>query len=203
MRSYILVAGISLAAAGLMACSDGSDTGGGGGDGGDGGSGATGTTSTGTNTGGGGGAGGAGGAGGGMGGAGGGMGGAGGGMGGAGGGSAMSAEHLGEVCNAMKGCPTGYSCAVITAGAANGFCTLECLGNLDTKTCENGFPGPGKGICNITLKDEMNNTFQACGIACGDQWMPVLPEACPTGLTCQDLIGMDMKPDGKKDLCAP
>jgi hypothetical protein len=33
--------------------------------------------------------------------------------------------------------------------------------------------------------------------------MPVLPEACPTGLKCQDLIGMNMMPDGKKDLCAP
>src|SRR5687768_12475589 len=141
MRSYLLVAGISLAATGLWACSDGSDTGGGGGGGGDGGSAATGTTSTGMNTGGGGA--------GGVGGAGGGMGGAGGGMGGAGGGSAISAEHLGEICNPMKACPMGYSCAVLTEGAANGYCTLECLGNLDTTTCENGFPGPGKGICNI------------------------------------------------------
>ena len=178
MRSYILFAGILLASTGLMACSDDSATSGAGGEGGDG-SGASGPTSTGANTGG------------------------AGGMGGAGGGSAMSAEHLGELCNPMKACPMGYSCALVTAGSTSGFCTLPCQGNLDTKTCENGFAGPGKGICNLMLKDDMNTTITACGIACGDQWMPVLPEACPTGLKCQDLIGMNMMPDGKKDLCAP
>ncbi|NUQ75084.1 MAG: hypothetical protein HUU21_16155, partial [Polyangiaceae bacterium] len=127
-----------------------------------------------------------------------------GGAGGAGGGSAMTAEHLGELCNAMKACPTGYSCAVLTAGATSGFCTLECMGQMDMTTCSNGFAGPGKGICNLTLKNPMDNTsFSACGIACGDQWMPALPETCPAGLMCQDLIGMNMMPDGKKDLCAP
>jgi hypothetical protein len=200
-----------------MACSGEGDTSGSGGDGGDGGDGGSdaggaggvgqgGAGGTGQGGAGGMGQGGAGGTG--QGGAGGlGQGGAGGmgqgGAGGAGGGSAMSAEFLGQLCNPMKACPAGYSCAVLSADAMGGFCTLECMGNLDTTTCSNGFAGPGKGICNLMLKDEMGNTAPACGIACGDQWMPVLPENCPTGLKCQDLIGMNMMPDGKKDLCAP
>lgn len=124
-------------------------------------------------------------------------------MGGAGGGSAGTAESLGQICNQMTPCPMGYSCAVVSMGATNGFCTLECEGQFDTMTCANGFKGPGKGVCNLTLQDAMMNMFSACGIACGDQWMPALPTDCPTGLTCKDLIGANMKPDGKLDLCAP
>lgn len=116
---------------------------------------------------------------------------------------AVKADHLGEICGPMKACPAGYSCTILTAGAMAGFCTLKCGGPMDMTTCADGFPGPGKPLCNIQLKDMMMNTFPACGIACGDQYMPALPPDCPTGLTCKDLTGPNMMADGKTDLCAP
>lgn len=200
MRAFIL-AGLFLGSGALMACSSDPPSSGSGGEGGEDGSSSsnpTTSTSTGSSTG----SGGQGGAGGGQGGAG--EGGAGqGGAGQGGGASAGTAEHLGDLCGAMQPCPTGYACAVMTMDATSGFCTPKCSGQLDTKTCSDGFGGPGQGICNLTLKDAMNTSFSACGIACGDQWMPALPTTCPAGLTCKDLIGTEMKPDGKTDLCVP
>jgi hypothetical protein len=191
MKSFIM-AGLFLGSGALMACSsDNTSTGAGGGDSSS--SKATTSASTGMSAGGGG-QGGDGQGGGGQGGS---------GQGGGGGGSAMSAKLLGQVCNNMTPCPMGYDCIFLEKDAASGFCSLPCEGQFDTMTCTNGFPGPGKGTCNINVSDGMGGMTIECGIACGDYWMPPLPTDCPTGLTCKDLIGPNMKPDGKTDLCAP
>lgn len=128
------------------------------------------------------------------------------GAGGGGGGGAMpSANKLGQVCNAMTPCPTDYVCIVLDAMATNGLCTIPCQGQMDTKTCTsaNGFPGPGQGQCALQAKDAMGNITTVCAVLCGAQFN--LPDACPTGLTCQDKINaMGMQgTDGKNDLCAP
>jgi len=139
-----------------------------------------------------------------------GMGGAGGngtgGAGGAGGGApAVKADKLGQVCNGMTPCPTGYVCIQIDAMATAGFCTIQCGGQMDTTTCSaaNGFPGPGAGQCALGAKDSMGNVTTVCGVFCGAQFN--LPDMCPTGLTCQDKINAMGMPgtDGKNDICVP
>ncbi|HRI68875.1 MAG TPA: hypothetical protein PK156_31815, partial [Polyangium sp.] len=126
------------------------------------------------------------------------------GTGGMGGGApTVTAEHLGQLCTLSSPCPMGYTCVVTAMGATSGLCTLPCGGQMDTKTCANGFPGPGQPVCAMA-KDPMGNTTNLCAILCGTNFN--LPETCPTGLTCQDKFdpttGMPTM-DGKTDSCVP
>lgn len=139
-----------------------------------------------------------------------GMGGAGGnGMGGAGGAGGMapavSADKLGQVCSGVMACPTGYTCILLDPMATTGFCTIPCGGQMDMTTCSaaNGFKGPGAGQCAFSAKDAMGMTKTVCGIFCGAQFN--LPDACPTGLTCQDKFNAMGMPgmDTKNDVCIP
>src|SRR5687767_8036051 len=60
--------------------------------------------------------------------------------------TAANAASLGQVCGGTVACPEGYLCLVTMAMATNGFCSLACVGDLDS-TCQNGFPGPGQAMC--------------------------------------------------------
>lgn len=115
---------------------------------------------------------------------------------------AANAANLGQVCNSMQPCPTGYTCLVVDAMATNGFCSLECQGTMDMTTCSNMFPGPGSPACLFTAMIGME-TLNFCGIRCGTQWSPPFPTDCPTGLTCGDITGMSGMPDGMTDFCVP
>ncbi len=121
------------------------------------------------------------------------------------GGPALSADKLGQVCDPAMPmpCAMGYSCILIGAGATKGLCTLPCTGVADMMTCSsaNGFPGPGKGACNVQIQ---NQPGMFCGILCGAQHN--LPDMCPTGLTCADTFDAVTKMpgmDGKTDFCIP
>jgi len=74
---------------------------------------------------------------------------------------------------------------------------------MTTCSAANGFMGPGQGRCALGAKDMAGNITPVCGIFCGTQFM--LPEMCPTGLTCQDKFNAMGQPgtDGKTDLCVP
>lgn len=110
----------------------------------------------------------------------------------------VNAASLGQKCN-PEACPTGYTC-LVEAQDRPGFCSLPCMGQMDMTTCSSGFPGPGQGACvfQATIMG-MNQPF--CGVLCGAQWM--LPNNCPTGLTCKDITGPGGNPDGMNDVCLP
>ena len=85
--------------------------------------------------------------------------------------------------------------------AVSGICSIECQGQMDQTTCS-VFMGPGKGICNISVKDPNGGADKFyCNIACGAQY--ALPEDCPVGMTCKDQVGPNGMPDGKNDSCTP
>jgi hypothetical protein len=111
---------------------------------------------------------------------------------------AENAMYLGQLCGATA-CPDGYVCLVLVAGATTGQCSLPCPGDIDG-TCQDMFPGPGTAMCDFTLTDTGENF---CAIRCGNQWSPVLPTDCPTGLVCSDLTGSSGTPDTLLDFCAP
>ncbi len=115
--------------------------------------------------------------------------------------SGMMGSAYGQICNQALPCPMGQQCITTGAMAVAGICSIECQGQMDQATCS-VFMGPGKGICNITLKDPNGGADKFyCNIACGEQYL--LPNDCPMGLTCKDLVGPMGMADGKLDSCAP
>lgn len=143
-----------------------------------------------------------------------GMGGAGGaggsgGAGGAGGGMVTppKADKLGQVCGQMTPCPMGYTCILLDPMATAGMCTIPCNGQTDMTTCSkaNGYDGPGAGLCALGAKDAMGNIKSVCGIFCGAQFMPPVPDMCPMGLKCVDKFNAMGMPgmDGNNDICVP
>jgi hypothetical protein len=112
----------------------------------------------------------------------------------------VSAADLGKVCTANSDCASGI-CIGVEMTATSGFCTLQCGSGMtgDSTKCDatNGFPGPGTGVCALSLQDGRNVCAVTCSNAATD---------CPTGLTCKDLFDastMMSGMDGMKDLCAP
>jgi hypothetical protein len=110
----------------------------------------------------------------------------------------VSAESLGQACNPTR-CPADYICVSVEQGAQKGFCTFKCGGQQDTKTCANGYTGPGQPACALGAEGSADSY---CAVLCGEQFM--LPADCPEGLTCKDLSGESgPTPDGKTEICAP
>lgn len=105
------------------------------------------------------------------------------------------AQGLGKVCMAPADCPAGAPiCAQLSAGAANGFCTLICgstaAGSMTPPAngnamCQASMPAPGAGTvgCVLTAQPMGGMMSWACGIGCGDL-MGMNLGGCPGGLTC-------------------
>jgi hypothetical protein len=110
------------------------------------------------------------------------------------------ASYLGLLCGGH--CPTGYFCVRLSSSATMGWCADPCTGQADDKSCSSGFPGPGSGQCRFLIPVDAGQQ-SVCGVGCGAQWG--LPDDCPAGLTCQDLIDSTgaPSPDGMNDTCAP
>ncbi len=88
----------------------------------------------------------------------------------------VSAKALGQSCEGEQECPTGYLC-VDLLDKSGSVCSLLCGNVGETEICgeENGFPGPGKGVCHV-MHPTLGNL---CGILCSPE------DECPNGLVCR------------------
>jgi hypothetical protein len=92
-------------------------------------------------------------------------------------------------------CPAGFSCLNLIGGT-NPWCSKACTPNMDM--CAQGYAGPGKAQCYITVTPAGGGAQQTmCGVVCddltnGDQICPASQcnGTCPGTLACtKDLDG--------------